>query len=236
MFSSDSTSERRPDNENDVRTPNGTAEPFVRQAEKLAANLHHKDLRIAHLLLAIAMTGRAEAELSTVGLEAENVRRCCWRSLEEIRPEPDPVTEVLPSGEINRLFGHAAAFSNGQELQVRHILRAVSDVKFVGQFGSLIRVPEPRAEDIDAKMSAIKAQLDTELSEIRTRLDRLDVQQNATNQALGALQQNVGSGSSDGNLHVAADRLKKRMTNVKTWVVLSAAVVITALLVHIIRP
>ncbi len=102
-------------------------------------------------------------------------------------------TDVIPSTEINDLFGHAATFSNGQELEVSHILRAMNDVKLVGRYGSLIRNPEPRPEEMDVKVSAIKTRLDLELPEIDSRLERMEAQQEVLVKQMLVLEGNVGS-------------------------------------------
>jgi len=226
MFGSERTWERDgniPGNETGGAPPqNGSAEPFMRKAERIALQLHHPDLRIAHLLLAIALSRRAEEYLTIHGLKADVVRRCCWRALEGIVPGGDVSNDVLPSPEVNDLLAHASVFSNGQELQVTHILRAINDAKLVGQFGSLIRNPEPRPEEMDVKVSAIKACLDNELPDISRRLDTIDAQQGALTTQMLALQGNVGSGVREGNLHGAMTALRTYTTTLKYIVIICA--------------
>jgi hypothetical protein len=203
----------------------GSAAPFRRKAAEIANQLHHPDVRIAHLLLAIALSRRAEEYLTIHGLKADVVRRCCWRALEGIVPVDDMANDpndLLSSTEVNDLLLHASTFSNGQELQVTHVLRAVTDAKLVGQLGSLVRNPEPRPEEMDVKVSAIKACLDKELPDIARRLDTMETQHGTFAAQMLDLRGNVGSGVREGDLHKAMTGLRTYTTTLKYIVIISA--------------
>jgi hypothetical protein len=188
----------------------------------MALQLHHKELRIAHLLLAIALTARTANQLTCHGLDRDVIRRCCWRALEAVTPEPNEVPDVTPSAEINELYGHAATFSNGKELEIDHILRAINDVKLVGQFGQLIRNPVPRPEDINAQISEIREQLDKELPEIENRVAEIGDEQDALHKKIDTLQESIGGSGREGSLHRSMDVLRSYTTTLKYIVIVSA--------------
>ena len=134
----------------------------------------------------------------------------------------DDPNDLLSSTEVNDLLLHASTFSNGQALQVTHVLRAVTDAKLVGQFGSLVRNPEPRPEEMDVKVSAIKACLDKELPDISRRLDTMETQHGVFAAQMLDLRGNVGSGVREGNLHKAMTGLRTYTTTLKYIVIISA--------------
>jgi hypothetical protein len=221
------------DNDFGREEPVDAAEPHVRKAMALAQQLHHQRAHVAHLLLAIALTRYGADLFDRHKLVVKDVRESCWRQLEKEAFTLDPPLEVMPDDGFNQLLIYAANFANRGTLQSDHILRALTDVKLVTQFASLIQ-KAPQPGDTHEIVSRTKVQLDEELPEIKGRLDRIETTQVVTMKKIDVLQENVGDGNSDGNLHTAADRLKKRMTNVKTWLLIASAIIITALIVHII--
>lgn len=210
-----------------------SAEPYVRKAAGIAQHLHHARVQVAHLLLAIALTRNGAGLLDQYRLAPQDVRESCWRHLEKEPFIPDQPIDITPSDELNALLRHAASFASRSVLQAEHILRAITDVKLLGQFASLLQ-KAPQPTDTHEVVSEIRKRLCDEFPNINNRLVSIESAQFAAGGKIDLLQETVGSGNSDGNLHTAADRLKKRMTNVKSWVVLTGAIVTTALVVHII--
>jgi len=219
--------------ESDGEAPVDTAEPYVRKATALARELHHQRVHVAHLLLAISLTRSGTNLFDQHKLVVKDVRESCWRQLEKEPFTLEPPVDATPSDELNLLLRHAASFSNGGTLQIDHLLRAITDVKLLGKFASLIQ-KAPQPGDTHEVVSRIVKRLDIELPEINRRLGLIENSQGVAISNIDALQGNVGTGSSDGNLHTAADRLKKRMTIVKSWVIGAAATIMAALVVHII--
>jgi hypothetical protein len=217
----------------DGEEPVDAAEPYVRKAKALAQQLHHQRIHVTHVLLAISLTRFGTNLFDQLTLVVEDVRESCWRQLEKEPFTLEPPVDATPSDDLNLLLRHAATFSHGGTLQSDHLLRAITDVKLVGKFGPLIQ-KAPQPGDTHEIVFQTKVQLDEELPEIKGRLDRIEATQVVTMKKVDVLQENVGTGNSDGNLHTAADRLKKRMTIVKTQLLIASAIIITALIVHII--
>ncbi|MFZ2886471.1 MAG: hypothetical protein WA021_01480 [Minisyncoccia bacterium] len=112
----------------------------------------------------------------------------------------------------------------------------MSDAKLAGVFAPLTTLTTPGPQDTHAEISSIKEQLNKELPAMRSELDRIGLALDNVHKQLGLVNINIGAKGADGDLHTMADRLKKRMTNVKVWVVGGLAVLLTAMLFHILRP
>src|SRR5262245_52779909 len=132
------------DSEHGSDEPIDDAEHYVRKATVLAQQLHHQRVQIANLLLAIALMSRGADIFDRYTLVLKDVRESCWRQLEKEPFTLEPPLEVTPADELNLLLRHAASFANRGTLQTDHILRAITDVRLVGQFAPLIqKAPQP---------------------------------------------------------------------------------------------
>ena len=140
---------------------------FMNAATAIAEKLNHREVQVAHLLLAMAQTLKGVEYLTAHDLVAEVVHRSCWRELGSVYLPPRALHKVENSKDMKDVYEQAARIGqlrgNDQlaEVQIGDILQAITLPPLNGRFVSICKgqAKIPTSEETRESVALIATQL-----------------------------------------------------------------------------